>query len=188
LVFDDLGHHTWEGDLEFLRELASGLVKERGQIEVVEVGSFAGESTIRLAVPGAIVHCIDTWRGTDGPDNINHAYNQHQGKVYETFMRNMGQRLFFTVYPHVGESLFYAQFWPRKADLIFLDAAHDYESVKADIAAWSPLVKPGGTICGHDYRTAAFDRSTDDVFPGVTKAVDEFGFDGVCGTVWHKKL
>ena len=54
-------------------------------------------------------------------------------------------------------------FKDRSLDFIFVDAAHDYTSVKRDIIAWSHKVKVGGIISGHDY----------DLFPGVTKAVDE---------------
>ena len=39
----------------------------------------------------------------------------------------------------------------RYFDMVFLDAAHDHDSVNADIDAWFPLVRPGGIIAGHDY-------------------------------------
>lgn len=47
-------------------------------------------------------------------------------------------------------------------DVVYLDAEHDYESVKADIEAWLP--KADRFICGHDYTPA---------WPGVMQAVDE---------------
>jgi len=54
-------------------------------------------------------------------------------------------------------------------DLVFIDADHSYEGVKADIEAWFPKVKEGGYISGHDY------ENTDERFNfGVTEAVDEF--------------
>jgi Methyltransferase domain len=46
---------------------------------------------------------------------------------------------------------------------VYLDADHEYEAVKADIAAWGPKVAAGGVLAGHDYGT----------FAGVTRAVDE---------------
>jgi len=60
-------------------------------------------------------------------------------------------------------------------DLVFLDADHSYEGVRADIRAWLPKVKPGGWIGGHDYQnpTALYD------FSGVKRAVDEAFPEGV---------
>ena len=43
------------------------------------------------------------------------------------------------------------EFKNRTLDFVFIDAAHDYESVKKDIEAWYPKVKRGGIISGHDY-------------------------------------
>jgi hypothetical protein len=52
----------------------------------------------------------------------------------------------------------------QSLDFIYIDATHDYEGVKADLAAWWPKLKPGGIMAGHDY--------ADDC--GVPRAVNEF--------------
>ena len=49
-------------------------------------------------------------------------------------------------------------------DFVFIDAQHDYETVLEDIKAWSPKVKDGGFVTGHDYSPN---------YPGVCSAVDE---------------
>jgi hypothetical protein len=36
-------------------------------------------------------------------------------------------------------------------DFVFIDGAHDYQSVKEDIEHWFPKVKRGGYIAGDDY-------------------------------------
>ncbi len=48
---------------------------------------------------------------------------------------------------------------------VYVDAAHDRDSVLADLGAWWPLVRPGGILAGHDF---------DDTHPGVVAAVTEF--------------
>jgi predicted O-methyltransferase YrrM len=36
-------------------------------------------------------------------------------------------------------------------DFVYIDAGHDYNNVKCDLAAWAPKVRPGGIIVGDDY-------------------------------------
>ena len=47
-------------------------------------------------------------------------------------------------------------------DFIFIDADHRYAAVKKDIIAWTPKLKPGGLLSGHDIN-----------LPGVFQAVEE---------------
>lgn len=56
-------------------------------------------------------------------------------------------------------------FNPDTFQMIFIDAAHDYESVKADLNNFYPKLKSGGIFAGHDYGESSC---------GVGKAVDEF--------------
>jgi len=55
-------------------------------------------------------------------------------------------------------------------DFVFIDACHDYESVRFDIQTWFPKVKNNGIVCGHDYGGYQDVRG---VF-GVKEAVDDF--------------
>lgn len=57
-------------------------------------------------------------------------------------------------------------------DLVYIDAAHDYKSVRRDIDAWWPRVKSGGMLGGHDY-----ENKPDDGFWGpieVYSAVNDW--------------
>ena len=68
-------------------------------------------------------------------------------------------------------------------DFVFIDACHMYEFVRDDIAAWIPLVKQNGIICGHDYDGVGDKRCG----WGVKRAVDEaFGnrVQVLPGNVW----
>lgn len=71
-------------------------------------------------------------------------------------------------------------------DLVYIDASHFYEDVKADINAWLPLIKPGRFIGGHDYESLRKSHQ------GATKAVNAvFGEDRILtgpDTVWYVKV
>lgn len=68
-------------------------------------------------------------------------------------------------------------------DIVYIDASHDYESVKNDILHWLPKVKRGGIICGDDYTEG---------WAEVVKAVNEV-FNNNVNTIgnqqwWKKKI
>ena len=52
-------------------------------------------------------------------------------------------------------------------DFVFIDAAHDYKNVRADILAWKEKVKPGGILSGHDYPCADVQRAVHELLVSV---------------------
>lgn len=60
-------------------------------------------------------------------------------------------------------------------DFVYIDANHKYSFVRDDIAAWAPLMRSGGLLCGHDYlQGVCWPGPKDDFDYGVKQAVDEF--------------
>lgn len=55
-------------------------------------------------------------------------------------------------------------------DWVFIDANHEYEYIKENLELWTPKVKPGGLVAGHDYNSPKEKGKG----WGITKAVDEF--------------
>ncbi len=51
-------------------------------------------------------------------------------------------------------------------DFVFVDAAHTYPAVRADIMAWAPKVKETGYVCGHDWNWPSVERALNEVVPG----------------------
>jgi hypothetical protein len=76
------------------------------------------------------------------------------------------------------------EFANESLDFVYIDALHDYDSVKSDMEAWFPKIKQGGILAGHDY-------SLQD-WPGIFTAVEEFGEERgllplITGTVGNAK-
>lgn len=106
----------------------------------VEVGTRYGDLAFEVikARPDLFLTVVDNWEGkfADG----EHICRQ----------KLMGQNVLI----HKGSSIDAAKFFNAESlDLVYIDAAHDYLSVRDDIQAWWPKVKRGGIISGHDYET-----------------------------------
>lgn len=71
-----------------------------------------------------------------------------------------------------------AMFSDNSIDFVYIDGAHEYDDLKADIAAWGPKVKNGGIIAGDDYGIGVHPdvkRVVDEIFPSAKKE----------GIVWY---
>jgi predicted O-methyltransferase YrrM len=148
-------------ELEWLAEQAQHGI-------VVEIGSWCGRTTRAMAdnkIDG-IIYAVDTWEGSE--ENQEFLKDKPPGFLFNQFCDNLSHHIARDrVVPMRLTSLAAADYFSRmgiKFDFVFIDAAHDYKSVVADILAWRPLVKHGGILSGHDY---------DWGYPGVVQAVRE---------------
>lgn len=151
-------------ELNWLFKVATGVKS------IIEVGSWKGRSTHALLTGcKGTVYAVDHFQGSPGEE-------AHKGvkNIYEDFIKNVGH--FKQLKVIESDSLKAAKNFKGKADMVFIDGAHTYEAVKADIEAWLP--KAEKIICGHDFQ-----------WPGVQQAVTEkFGFVHTQDTIWYKKL
>lgn len=143
---------------------------------IIEVGSWHGKSSRAIADnmhANSTLYCVDHWRGSEVERDNNHiSANWDSGDhAYLEYCDNMFDHIQSgKVQPVRLSSKNAANLLHKKgikADMIFIDAGHTYEEVKEDILHWLPVLKEGGTICGHDC------FHVNNVWPGVGQAVFE---------------
>ncbi len=129
------------------------LIKERGVKTVVELGCWLGKSTRHIAshLPsGGIVFAVDHWLGS-----AEHQQSVEIPYLYEQFLSNtIHAKLTHKIIPKRMTTLAAAEEFKKEKlipDLVYVDASHDEQSVYADLAAYFPLIKGHGIICGDDW-------------------------------------
>jgi len=152
------------------RELAWLAMQATQHERIVEIGSYQGRSTRALAdnTPGT-VYAVDLWALGPWVNEIDWmaAKFAECGPefVYEAFQQNLSPHIETgKVVPIRSTSSdaavdLHDQFF----DMIFIDGAHDYDSVVRDIILWSPMAT--GLLCGHDYDHVAVQRAVKMLVP-----------------------
>jgi len=133
-----------------------------------EIGVRYGDNAQHLfaeAKPRTL-YLVDTWGHRPGA--LDHD-NSRLRQMYRGVKRRFARYARIHVLP-LASIRAARLFDPHSFDWVYIDAAHDYQSVTDDITAWWPLVRPGGWLAGHDY----LDRAPD---YGVKRAVDRFAGD-----------
>lgn len=133
---------------EFLYKAAK---RVSGKGVIVEVGSWKGKSTVWLAKgskAGANVKVYSIDPHTGSPEHV-----RKYGKIwtFEEFKKNIKNAgCEDIVIPLVKTSEGAARRWDKPIEFIFIDGAHEYESVKQDFELWFPHVIEGGVMAFHD--------------------------------------
>lgn len=137
-----------------------------------EIGVHRGVLSERLLknIPGLTLIMVDPWCPDAYAGKGDDAASPEKMRDYIENHAENYQAALDAVKPYGGRyrilnkmSVHASRYFDDDFDFVFIDGAHDYDSVMEDIKAWLPKVKKGGWLCGHDYG----------VFDGVKKAVDE---------------
>ena len=152
----------------------------------VEVGTWKGMSACFMAVE--IINsnkrikfdCVDTWEYV--PTSIDICESLYDD-LYDVFVKNI-EPVKNNI--NIIRSISWdgaKEYKDNSLDFVFIDAGHDYESVKKDISSWFPKMKSSGIIAGHDYYndgTCKVRKAVDEFFEGRNEKVEQF--PGGCWT------
>lgn len=150
LHFD--GHGWYDNGRQIEQLISSHQVKT-----IIEVGSWLGASTRHMAqlLPAeGKVYAIDHWLGSEEHQPGQLGWYKALPRLYEQFLSNVIHAgLTDKIVPIRLSSLEASEQLKGKVvpDLIYIDAAHDTESVYADLVAWYPYVQGHGILCGDDW-------------------------------------
>lgn len=153
----------------------AAVVNKLGYKVGAEVGAATGNTTIYLMqkCPNLKkLYIIDDWRHIPG------SRQWETGDLKGIFLKKLDK---YMTRISIRDGISWEKavdFKKGSLDFVFIDASHDYESVKKDLLAWEPIVRIGGMVCGHDYH-----------FEGVRQALGElcpkeFKLTGVDNT-WY---
>ena len=145
-----------------------------------EVGVLEGDlaAAVLTTLKPSRMTLVDTWRPypIGRPTPPSPEWDKHSLKTVLELEEMYGRVLerfpgYKQVDIHRVLSVDYANDCPSHFDVAFIDADHRYETTKADVKAYWPLVKERGLLMGHDYNSRA-EKSRG--YWGVKRAVDEF--------------
>lgn len=136
-----------------------------GKRLVIELGSWCGGSGVMTSLAEKLI-CVDVWDDcTDGKpgDAVKSGvspFKEWSKNLRPEIKSGRVEARKCNLYDAAQISKLVQEF-EGNADMVFIDAAHDRDSVATDIRTARRLLKPGGLLCGHDYQ-----------FEGVNEAVN----------------
>jgi glycosyltransferase involved in cell wall biosynthesis len=154
--------------------------------EFVEVGCWKGQSIIFLAQTlqdigkgGVKLYAVDTFKGELDQPMHTETIAKHGGSIRPVFEENIKAAGVSGMIEIIEADSVEASKRFKDGQLAgcFIDAAHEYEPVKADLAAWTPKVREGGILAGHDF-------PHDPVKKAVMEAIDAVPVSNRC---WIRK-
>ena len=126
-----------------------------------EIGVYRGGNALRMCriIQGLELICIDPWLNCRPNMTIQRSEN-----CYQIAIKRL--KKFNITWMRMPSRKAYKMIKNQSLDFIYIDGQHDFDNVIMDLINWSPKIKIGGIISGHDYSPVN----------GVIKAVNAYTF------------
>lgn len=114
----------------------------------VEIGSYAGESSILISDNVKRLYCIDTW------DTSHFPKLKDEQNTVELVEKIFDERINYAV--NINKMKMTSEeaskkFEDESLDFVYIDGGHSTEDIQNDLHNWYQKIKAGGVISGHDY-------------------------------------
>ena len=175
-----------QGWFTFPRFYAQIVNESKDFYHFVEVGAWKGKSSVYMAVEIANSNkkikfdCVDTWEGDlDITASMDEPLLKIPDGLYKHFLTNI-EPVKDYITPIRNTSVNASKLYEDASlDFVFIDGAHDYDSVKTDIIHWLPKIKKGSILAGHDYKHLPVKQALSDT---LSSGFADYGED-----VWFYK-
>ena len=151
--------HYAQGLLHLIDAIDS--LRPTKEMTMIEIGSYAGESTEIFAQHFQYVIAIDPYNEDYDPNDITCSYAP-LSEVLKSYEERMSKYDNVSLLQATSDDA--VKFVTLKADFVYIDGLHTYDQVKKDIENYLPLINKNGFIGGHDYHP---------VYQGVMDAIVE---------------
>jgi len=140
------------------------LIRKHGLRSFVEVGACGCQLSeiVLIEFPNVRVWSVDRHF-----ENIKNNQGKLTTAPIDRMKKQFGER-FDAIQRHSPEVT--EEFPDCSLDLVYIDAKHTYDAVRADIFAWWPKISKIGILSGHDYgheANAGVSRAVDEIFRSV---------------------
>jgi hypothetical protein len=146
------------------------LINREGLKRVAELGVWRGRTFLHVLAncPGVTVIGVDAWKKR--PQNMGipggETYDDWDMETFEKDVRTRAAVFGERAIIHKMETDEAAKLVEDGSlDLVFIDADHSEEGVRGDITAWTPKIRSGGFITGHDINLPTVCKIVEKTFP-----------------------